>query len=70
MKKIPANFHKPKIVNKCLCNMKEDMAHIYYCELLNIFRIVERNFKRRQILMHEEECKKQIPCDPMLIHCS
>ena len=36
MKMIPANFPKPNIVNKCLCDMKEDMAHIYNCALLKI----------------------------------
>ena len=39
-------------------------------EQIEIFRIFESNFKRREILKHEENCKNQIPCDPLLIHCS
>ena len=35
MKMIPANFPKPNIVTECLCEMKEDMEHIYTCVLLN-----------------------------------
>ena len=35
MKNIPANFPKPNVENLCPCGKKEDMIHIYYCELLN-----------------------------------
>ena len=35
MVRIPANFPKPKTEYKCVCNEKEDMQHIYCCEILN-----------------------------------
>ena len=35
MKNIPANFPKPNVENLCPCGKREDMIHIYYCELLN-----------------------------------
>jgi hypothetical protein len=35
MVRIPANFPKPKREYKCVCNEKEDLQHIYYCEILN-----------------------------------
>ena len=35
MKNIPANFPKPNFEYLCQCGKKEDMVHIYYCELLN-----------------------------------
>ena len=30
------NFPKPNKEYKCQCGYKEDMAHIYYCDLLSI----------------------------------
>jgi hypothetical protein len=35
MKFIPANFPKPNEEYLCQCGDKEDMAHIYYCDLLS-----------------------------------
>ena len=35
MVRIPANFPKPNTEYKCVCNEKEDMQHIYCCEILN-----------------------------------
>ena len=35
MVRIPANFPKDKTEYKCVCNEKEDMQHIYYCDILN-----------------------------------
>ena len=35
MKEIPANFSKPDIQNKCICEKQEDMKHIYSCEIPN-----------------------------------
>ena len=35
MVQIPANFPKPNIENKCYCGKKEDMKHIYTCEIIN-----------------------------------
>ena len=35
MKEIPANFSKPNIENKCICEQQEDMKHIYQCKLMN-----------------------------------
>ena len=32
---IPGNFPKPGIENNCQCGMKEDMQHIYLCEIYN-----------------------------------
>ena len=32
---IPANFPKPKMEYKCYCGEKEDMKHIYNCEINN-----------------------------------
>ena len=32
---IPGNFPKSGIENKCQCGMKEDMQHIYMCEIYN-----------------------------------
>ena len=34
MIQIESNFPKNNIQTKCLCNEKEDMEHIYNCELL------------------------------------
>ena len=35
MTDIPANFPKPKTEYKCQCGEKEDMEHIFNCEILN-----------------------------------
>ena len=35
MKEIPANFSKPNIENKCICEHQEDMKHIYQCQVIN-----------------------------------
>ena len=35
MVRILANFSKPKTEYKCVCNEKEDVQHIYFCEILN-----------------------------------
>ena len=35
MVNISANFPKPNIEYKCFCGQKEDMKHVYNCELLN-----------------------------------
>ena len=86
MQNIPANYPKPNEEYKCKCGKKEDMSHIYNCELLNngncldlkyeklyigtiteqiqIFRHLEKNFKRREILKHDNECKNLLPRDP------
>jgi hypothetical protein len=32
---IPANFPKPKMEYRCYCGEKEDMKHIYNCEIIN-----------------------------------
>jgi hypothetical protein len=86
MQNIPANYPKPNEEYKCKCGKKEDMSHIYNCELLNngncldlkyeklyigtiseqiqIFRHFEKNFKRREILKHDNECKNLLPRDP------
>ena len=35
MVRIPSNFPKPEIEYKCPCGLREDMKHIYNCELMN-----------------------------------
>ena len=35
MVSIPANFLKPNTEYKCQCDEKEDMEHIFDCEILN-----------------------------------
>ena len=35
MKNISANYPKPNEEYFCECGMKEDMSHIYHCEILN-----------------------------------
>ena len=32
---IPSNFPKPEVEYKCECGLREDMRHIYNCELIN-----------------------------------
>ena len=39
-------------------------------EQIEIFRIFESNFERREILKHEAECKDMTPRDPSEIHCT
>ena len=35
MTEIPNKFPKPSIENNCICCEKEDMVHIYNCEIIN-----------------------------------
>ena len=35
MEWIPSNFPKPEVEYKCECGLREDMRHIYNCELIN-----------------------------------
>ena len=46
MIRIPANFPKPKTEYNCVCNEKEDMQHIYYCEILNKGRSTKIEYEK------------------------
>ena len=85
MTRIPANFPKANIENKCYCGSKEDMKHIYECEILNcgnepsleyekLYKgtISEqiKVFRKFEInLTKREELLNEIPRDHSLIHC-
>ena len=65
MKMIPANFPKPNIVTKCLCDMKEDMTHICNCVFLNNGKQNELDYEIIEVILNQEEkCMNRIPCDP------
>ena len=43
---IPGNFPRPNIEYKCICNKKEDMKHVYNCELINGGKEPEINYEK------------------------
>ena len=85
MTRIPANFPKANIEYKCYCGSKEDMKHIYECEILNggnqpileyenLYKgtISEqiKVFRKFEINFGKrEQLLSEIPCDHSLIHC-
>ena len=85
MTRIPANFPKANIEYKCYCGSKEDMKHIYECEILNggnqpsleyekLYKgtISEqiKVFRKFEInLAKREQLLNEIPHDHSLIHC-
>ena len=85
MTKIPANFPKENQEYNCNCGSKEDMNHIYVCEILNCGNQPSIEYKKlytgtisEQIkvfrkfemnLAKREELLNEIPRDQSLIHC-
>ena len=57
MKYIPANFPKPNEEYKCQCGDKEDMAHIYYCDLLSNGNYSKLEFEKLYIGTLSEQVK-------------
>ena len=42
---IPNNFQSGKNEETCICGEKENMSHVYYCEMLNENRIIEEKYE-------------------------
>ena len=57
MTNIPANFPKPNEEYKCQCGDKEDMAHIYYCDLLSNGNYSKLEFEKLYIGTLSEQIK-------------
>ena len=73
---IPSNFSSKEKETQCQCGMREDMEHIYQCEIYNDEQV---NLPYKQIYngsINEQiavfrKLKRNIdlPCDPDVIRC-